>query len=167
MNPHQNISSPLTISRKNSDPAMEALRKISNYCFHGNINLLIYIAKGILFPFVISNNYCENNGRSKVKGNGGIFAFFTNTHDVIITNNIIKIDNRKATADEDRETIIITKEVVLGKLMELKVDKTPGPDGMYPRVRKEMVGEIANALVVIYQNSLDTGWFPQIGKQRT
>eukprot|EP00061_Rhincodon_typus_P009939 g33822.t1 len=31
--------------------------------------------------------------------------------------------------------------------MELKVDKSPGPDGMYPRVLKEMVGEIANALV--------------------
>ena len=31
---------------------------------------------------------------------------------------------------------------------------------MHPRVLKEMSGEIANALVVIYQNSLDSGVVP-------
>ena len=72
------------------------------------------------------------------------------------TNNMPKIDDRKTMAGEDLGTIIITKEVVLGKLMGLKVDKSPGPDGMHPRVPKEMAGEIANALVVIYQNSLDS-----------
>ena len=35
-------------------------------------------------------------------------------------------------AGEDIETIIIMKEVVLGKLMGLKVNKSPGPDGMHP-----------------------------------
>ena len=39
------------------------------------------------------------------------------------TNNMPKIDDRKAMAGEDLKTIIITKEVVLGKLMGLKVDK--------------------------------------------
>ena len=36
------------------------------------------------------------------------------------TNNMPKIDDKKVLADEDLETIIITKEVVLGKLMGLK-----------------------------------------------
>ena len=31
---------------------------------------------------------------------------------------------------------------------------------MHPRVLKEMAGEIANALVVIYQNSLNSGVVP-------
>ena len=31
---------------------------------------------------------------------------------------------------------------------------------MHPRVLKEMAGEIANALVVIYQNSLESGVVP-------
>ena len=53
------------------------------------------------------------------------------------TNNMPKIDDRKAVAGENLETIIITKEVVLGKLMGLKVDKSPCPDGMHPRVLKE------------------------------
>ena len=44
--------------------------------------------------------------------------------------------------------------------MVRKVDKSPGPDGMHPRVLKELAGEIANARVVIYQNSLDSGVVP-------
>ncbi|XP_067892418.1 zinc finger protein 850-like [Heterodontus francisci] len=51
---------------------------------------------------------------------------------------------------EDLGTIIITEEVVLGKLMDLKIDKTPGPDGMHPRVLKEMAGEIAGTLAFIH-----------------
>jgi len=86
--------------------------------------------------------------------------YFVSVFTVEDTNNMPKIDDRKAMAGEDLETIIITKEVVLGKLMGLKVDKSPGPDGMHPRVPKEMAGEIANALVVIYQNSLDSGVVP-------
>ena len=82
--------------------------------------------------------------------------YFVSAYIVEDTNNMPK----KATAGENLETIIITKEVVLGKLMGLKVDKSPGPDGMRPRVLKEMAGEIANALVVIYQNSLDSGVVP-------
>ena len=92
--------------------------------------------------------------------------YFVSVFTVEDTNNMPKIDDKQAMAGEDREIIIITKEVVLGKLMGLKVDKSPGPDGMHPRELKEMAGEIANALVVIYQNSLDSGWFPQIGKQQ-
>ena len=78
------------------------------------------------------------------------------------TNHMPKTDDKKAIA-EDLETIIITKETVLGKLMGLKVDKSPGPDGMHPRVLKDVMGEIANALVSIYQNSLDSGCFPICG----
>eukprot|EP00061_Rhincodon_typus_P011892 g37247.t1 len=62
------------------------------------------------------------------------------------TNNMPVIDDKETKVGEDLETIIIMKEIVLGKLMELKVDKSPGPDGMYPRLLKEMAGEIVNAL---------------------
>ena len=71
--------------------------------------------------------------------------YFVSVFTVEDINNMPKIDDRKAMADEDLETIIITKEVVLSKLMGLKVDKSPGPDGMHPRVLKKMVGEIVNS----------------------
>eukprot|EP00061_Rhincodon_typus_P014087 g40893.t1 len=63
------------------------------------------------------------------------------------TNDMLITDDKGAMASEDLEMIMITTEVVLGKLMGLQVDKSPGTDGMHPRVLKEMVGEIANALM--------------------
>eukprot|EP00061_Rhincodon_typus_P004733 g23303.t1 len=65
------------------------------------------------------------------------------------------IVNKETMAGEDLEMIIITKKVMLAKLMWLKVDKSLGPDGMHLRVLKEM-GERSNVLV-IYRISLDTG----------
>jgi len=75
------------------------------------------------------------------------------------TNNTPKIDDKEAMAGEDLETIIITKEVMLGKLIGLKVDKSPGPDGMHPRILKEMAGEIA---VVINKIRWTLGQFRHI-----
>eukprot|EP00061_Rhincodon_typus_P010576 g34965.t1 len=75
-------------------------------------------------------------------------------------NNMPVIDDKKTKVGEDLDMVIIVKEVVLGKLMRLKVDKSRGPDGMHPRVLKEMVEVIANELVVIFQNLLDSGAIP-------
>jgi len=57
--------------------------------------------------------------------------------------------------------VAITKEKVLGKLKGLKVDKSPGPDGLHPRVLKEIAEEIVEALVVIFQQSLEAGTVPE------
>ena len=51
----------------------------------------------------------------------------------------------------------IKKEVVLGFLRNIKVDKSPGPDGIYPRILKEAREEIAGALREIFVSSLATG----------
>lgn len=50
--------------------------------------------------------------------------------------------------------VSITKEKVLGKLKGLKVDKSPGLDGLHPRVLKEVTLEIVVDLIVIFQESL-------------
>eukprot|EP00061_Rhincodon_typus_P017723 g46549.t1 len=51
--------------------------------------------------------------------------------------------------------VAITLEKVLGKLKGLKVDKSSRPDGLHPRVLKEVAEEIVDALVVIFQESLE------------
>eukprot|EP00061_Rhincodon_typus_P012924 g38980.t1 len=53
--------------------------------------------------------------------------------------------------------VVITKEKVLEKLNGLKIDKSPGPDGLHPRVLKEIAEEIVQALVVIFRESLESG----------
>ena len=57
--------------------------------------------------------------------------------------------------------VAITKEKVLGKLKRLKVDKSPGPDGLHPRILKEIAEEIVEALVVVFQESLEAGRIPE------
>eukprot|EP00061_Rhincodon_typus_P016433 g44648.t1 len=51
----------------------------------------------------------------------------------------------------------IEKEVVLGLFKSIKVDKSPGPNGIYPRFLRETRGEIAGALTKIFVSSLATG----------
>eukprot|EP00061_Rhincodon_typus_P017475 g46182.t1 len=51
----------------------------------------------------------------------------------------------------------IKKEVVLGLLQSNKVDKSPGPDGIYPRLLRGTKEEIAGALTKIFVSSLATG----------
>eukprot|EP00061_Rhincodon_typus_P004147 g21848.t1 len=57
--------------------------------------------------------------------------------------------------------VAITEEKVLGKLKGLKVDKSPGPNGLHPRVLKGIIEGIVEALVVIFQESLETGMVPE------
>eukprot|EP00061_Rhincodon_typus_P000987 g13375.t1 len=57
--------------------------------------------------------------------------------------------------------VAITKEKVLVKLIGLKVDKSPGPNGLHPRALKEIAEEIVAALVVIFQESLESRRVPE------
>ena len=51
---------------------------------------------------------------------------------------------------------------MVGKhLKDLKVSKTPGPDGIHPRVLKELASVLAIPLAKIFQTSIDTGYVPQ------
>eukprot|EP00061_Rhincodon_typus_P015144 g42662.t1 len=51
----------------------------------------------------------------------------------------------------------IKKEVTLGLLKSIKVDKSPGPNGIYPRLIREAREEIAGALTKIFISSLAPG----------
>ena len=72
---------------------------------------------------------------------------------------------RETSFSEELKEISISREMVLGKLMGLKVDKSPGPDNLHPRVFKEVALEVVDPLVVIFQNSLDSGLVPTDWRQ--
>ncbi|GCB73634.1 hypothetical protein scyTo_0002714 [Scyliorhinus torazame] len=57
--------------------------------------------------------------------------------------------------------IEIQKGEVLGVLKNIKVDRSPGPDGIYPRILKEAREEIAEALTEIFGSSLSSGDVPE------
>eukprot|EP00061_Rhincodon_typus_P000577 g12106.t1 len=52
--------------------------------------------------------------------------------------------------------VAIKKEEVLSVLKSIKVDKSPGPDGIYPRILRETIEQIAGASTDIFVSSLAT-----------
>uniref|UniRef100_A0A4W3J087 Reverse transcriptase domain-containing protein n=1 Tax=Callorhinchus milii TaxID=7868 RepID=A0A4W3J087_CALMI len=77
------------------------------------------------------------------------------------TENLPRIEgNQEENVSEQLGGINMSKEMVLGKLSGLKTDKSPGPDGLHPRVLKEVATEIVDGLSLIFQNSLDSETVP-------
>ena len=58
------------------------------------------------------------------------------------------------------DSFIIEPKVVLEKLLALKHDKTPGPDGWHPFFLKSLAKCIHIPLAVLFQKSLDEGVVP-------
>jgi len=54
----------------------------------------------------------------------------------------------------------ISKEAVLTKLLKLKEDKSPGPDGIHPIVLKSCAEAVADPLSRIYQEFFESGIIP-------
>lgn len=57
--------------------------------------------------------------------------------------------------------IVVSEDVLLRSLNNLKVDKSPGIDGMHPRILRELAPVLCKPLTIIYQRSLCTAELPQ------
>lgn len=57
-------------------------------------------------------------------------------------------------------TIQITEDMILTKLKKIKVNKSPGPDTLHPRVIREISGEICKPLLIIFKASIKTRKLP-------
>lgn len=57
-------------------------------------------------------------------------------------------------------TILVTEQKVKKKLLNLKTDKSQGPDGINPRLLKECNSSLSKPLAIIFQKSVDTGVVP-------
>ena len=57
-------------------------------------------------------------------------------------------------------TIVVTEEEVFKKLKKMNPRKSPGPDGLHPRVLKESADVIALPLTLIFNKSLSEGVVP-------
>ena len=63
--------------------------------------------------------------------------------------------------------IEITEEEVYKKLVDLKIDKSPGPDEIHPRLLKEMAKELSGPLTIIFNQSIRNSELPTQWKEAT
>ena len=82
-----------------------------------------------------------------------------------ITTNNINANNESGSiptisAEQTLNNFEVTTEEVLKALNDMKTNKSPGPDNIYPRVLKETKLEIVNALKTVFNLSLSQGSVP-------
>ncbi len=58
------------------------------------------------------------------------------------------------------DNIDISEDDIRKRLLKLNISKSPGPDGLHPRVLKELANTIARPLMRIFQTSLTEGKLP-------
>jgi hypothetical protein len=92
--------------------------------------------------------------------------FFSSVFTVEDLNTIPDIDPYY-TGDHPLNDFKTTPDQVYKKLAKLKSDKAAGPDGMHPRVLKELAPVISTPLSIVFNKSLEAGQLPQIWKEAT
>ena len=55
---------------------------------------------------------------------------------------------------------IISEQIILKKLNNLNVTKSPGPDNIHPHILYELRHEIATPLKILFETSYDLGQLP-------
>ena len=66
---------------------------------------------------------------------------------------------------EPLTTLHITRDTVYNKLSALHTDKSPGPDGIHPRLLKETAHVIISPLSIIFNKSINEGFVPEEWKR--
>ncbi|XP_067904856.1 uncharacterized protein [Heterodontus francisci] len=79
-------------------------------------------------------------------------SVFTSERDLVVCEDSVK--------QADMLEQVDVKEDVLEILKDMRIDKSPGPDGIYPRLLREAREEIAAPLAMIFASSLSTGVVP-------
>ena len=67
--------------------------------------------------------------------------------------------------DSELNYLLITTDMVKNKLLKIKVNKSPGPDQIHPRVLHETTSSIIEPLTIIFNTSIQTKKLPSEWKE--
>ena len=59
------------------------------------------------------------------------------------------------------QEVTFTEDDIEGLLSKLNIAKSSGPDGLHPRILKELSVQLAQPLFILFRMSLETGMLPE------
>jgi len=132
--------------------------KINSRLFWNYVNAKIKVKPSIP-SFYIDDRVIDDDTRKAEIFNNYFMSVFKNE-------NVDSVPNlpQKMLITEPLNNIEITRGMVEDKLLKLKVDKSPGPDGLHPRILKELGQVISYPLKIIFSKSLEEAHVPTAWK---
>jgi hypothetical protein len=89
--------------------------------------------------------------------------FFSSVFTIEDSSNLPSIE--ETICQSNLKEMVFTEEIVKKQLDKLKCDKTPGPDGIHPKVLREMSEVLAGPLSILFTRSMTESVLPQGWKQ--
>ncbi|KAK4831610.1 hypothetical protein QYF61_018370 [Mycteria americana] len=108
-------------------------------------------------PILVDDGHLTNRDEEKAEAFNAFFA--------LVFNNTDRPWAAQFSESEDHECgnsdfPFVDIEIVRDQLYQLNVRKSTGPDGIHPRVLKELVDVMAGPILIIYQRSWESGEVP-------
>ncbi len=90
-----------------------------------------------------------------------LIQFFSSVLTIEDTTDIPNLTPGQKSEGKSISDFIILESQVETKLKNLNPNKSPGPDGLYPRVLQELSEELAHPLAILFNKSRECGKLPQ------
>ncbi|XP_059810791.1 uncharacterized protein LOC132383607 [Hypanus sabinus] len=146
----KNLNKEIKKAKRRYKVALASKVKINPKGFYSNINSKRIVRDTIGLLENQSGQLCVES-----KEMGEILSDFFSS--VFTKEKDIELCKVRETSREIMETMTIKEEEVLVLLRNINVDKSPGPDRIFPRTLREVSVEIAGALTEIFQMLLEMG----------
>ena len=113
---------------------------------------------------------CDSNGKADIivddERKSNVFAdYFSTVFSHEPDTEIDKLHN--INYQYNMSDLNISRDTVQDKLSNLRIDKSPGPDNIHPRVLKELQDQLSVPTAKLYNVSLQTGKLPEEWRQST
>ena len=119
--------------------------------------------KGVGDLKVIDDNGIEQILTDDLEKASAFVQYFSDVFTMETNEEFSSLD--RVNVNNSMSELILSESIILDELKKLKVDKSPGPDMIHPRILQEVASQISKPLLYIFDLSLGSGLLPDDWKK--